>query len=79
MLFVISGLSLQVLLQAPFPFQYQMQKSEKWKKMARAEGHYQQALLRRVMAAWKAYQKNIQCLLHQVAQKERDHNRELLR
>ncbi|KAG8146430.1 hypothetical protein E2320_012776, partial [Naja naja] len=33
--------------------QYQMQKSEKWKKMARAEGHYQQALLGRVMAAWK--------------------------
>ncbi|XP_025930921.1 protein SFI1 homolog isoform X2 [Apteryx rowi] len=52
---------------------------EKWKKLVRADMHYQHALLGKALAAWKSYQHNIQCILYQVAEKEKQHTRLLLR
>ncbi|XP_062446424.1 protein SFI1 homolog isoform X2 [Rhea pennata] len=52
---------------------------EKWKKLVRADMHYQHMLLGKAMAGWKNYQHNIQCILYQVAEKEKQHTRLLLR
>ncbi|OWK60198.1 Protein SFI1 [Lonchura striata] len=52
---------------------------EKWRKLMRADLHYQRVLLGKTLAAWKIYQQNIQCILYQVAEKEKQHTRLLLR
>ncbi|KAM6377613.1 protein SFI1 homolog isoform 2-T2 [Pluvialis apricaria] len=52
---------------------------EKWRKLVQADMHYRHALLGKTMAAWKSYQHNIQCILYQVAEKEKRQTRLLLR
>ncbi|KAM6052387.1 protein SFI1 homolog isoform 2-T4 [Chlamydotis macqueenii] len=52
---------------------------EKWRKLVQADVHYRHALLGKTFAAWKRYQHNIQCILYQVAEKEKWHTRLLLR
>ncbi|XP_074869110.1 protein SFI1 homolog isoform X2 [Carettochelys insculpta] len=54
-------------------------RSKKWKMLVRADIHYQHSLLGRVLAAWKSYQRNVRCVLGQVAEKEQQHSRALLR
>ncbi|XP_014818370.1 PREDICTED: protein SFI1 homolog [Calidris pugnax] len=51
---------------------------EKWKKLVRADVHYQHTLLGKTLAAWKSYQHNIQGILYQVAEKEEERRRLLL-
>ncbi|KAH1180431.1 hypothetical protein KIL84_009267 [Mauremys mutica] len=54
-------------------------RSKKWKTLVRADMYYQHSLLARVLAAWKSYQQNIQCILRQVDEKDEERNRALLR
>uniref|UniRef100_A0A8D0LA18 SFI1 centrin binding protein n=1 Tax=Sphenodon punctatus TaxID=8508 RepID=A0A8D0LA18_SPHPU len=59
--------------------QYVRHQCEKWKKLVRADMHYRHSLLGKVLAAWKTYQCSTQHILCLVAEKEKKHNRELLR
>ncbi|KAF4789976.1 SFI1 centrin binding protein [Turdus rufiventris] len=52
---------------------------EKWRKLVQADLHYRHVLLGKTLAAWKIYQQNIQCILYQVAEKEKQHTQLLLR
>uniref|UniRef100_U3JY94 SFI1 centrin binding protein n=1 Tax=Ficedula albicollis TaxID=59894 RepID=U3JY94_FICAL len=52
---------------------------EKWRKLVQADLHYQHVLMGKTLAAWKLYQQNIQCILYQVAEKEKQHTQLLLR
>ncbi|KGL74590.1 Protein SFI1, partial [Tinamus guttatus] len=51
---------------------------EKWKKLVRADIHYQHTLLGKALAAWKSYQHNVRCILNQVSEKEKQRCRLLL-
>ncbi|XP_026715915.1 protein SFI1 homolog isoform X2 [Athene cunicularia] len=52
---------------------------EKWRKLVQADMHYRHTLLGKTLAAWKSYQLNVQCILYQVAEKEKQRTRLLLR
>ncbi|XP_031984380.1 protein SFI1 homolog isoform X5 [Corvus moneduloides] len=52
---------------------------EKWRKLVQADLHYQHTLLGKTLASWKIYQENVQCILYQVTEKEKQHTRLLLR
>ncbi|XP_019394731.1 PREDICTED: protein SFI1 homolog isoform X3 [Crocodylus porosus] len=59
--------------------EYMERKGEKWRKLMRADMHYQHSLLHRILRAWKSYQCNVQHILHQIAEKAEERNREVLR
>lgn len=52
---------------------------EKWRKLLKADLHYQRTLLNKVLVGWKQYQSCIQSVLQQVHEKETQHHTALLR
>ncbi|XP_074777067.1 protein SFI1 homolog isoform X2 [Athene noctua] len=59
--------------------EYMGHQREKWRKLVQADMHYEHTLLGKTLAAWKSYQLNVQCILYQVAEKEKQRTRLLLR
>ncbi|RMC05984.1 hypothetical protein DUI87_17529 [Hirundo rustica rustica] len=59
--------------------QYVGHQREKWRKLVQADLHYRHVLLGKTLAAWKIYQQNTQCILYQVAEKEKQRSQLLLR
>ncbi|KAK2121415.1 hypothetical protein P7K49_002801 [Saguinus oedipus] len=49
------------------------------RKLMRAELHHQHTVLLRALQAWVTYQGRVQSILQEVAAKESQHNRQLLR